>query len=243
VHNYDASTPEGQICGRCKIANGSYIYGAKERKVFAYLQTQGLSDYLWTVRDQAMGCGSRRRPDGAMQLPQALCARLEGVSGWVLFVLEVDEHYHKYNTLACEIKRIHEISDAAGCAVYVLRYNPDAPGALEDDALAALHERIVSILEVEHVEALGAPDLVHVEYIGYPEARMGHLAEQTAELQAGAMAVMAIGGEESDWPSDSEESDGSDAEMAEEPTTDEPTAAQQFAAWVVAQRPLVLPLC
>ena len=182
VHNWDPTTRAGMKCGFCKLSTGDYKRGDKERQVFDFLYAKGLPKILWTVRDRQVGCGSKRCPDGGMQLPVALCTELECGGAPVLFILEVDEHAHVGNTLQCEVVRVHELSDSTRSAVYMLRYNPDAPGGLEDAALTALYERIMQILSEDHKKALDEPCLIVSEYIGYKETRVQSLADTQQRL-------------------------------------------------------------
>ena len=175
-------------CGYCKISTGDYKHGDKERKVFEYLHKRGLPSYLWTVRDQQVGCGSRKRPDVAAQLPVAICTELDcGGARRVLFILEVEVKEHVGNSLQCEIVRVHEISDSTRSAVYLLRYNPDATNALEEEALAALYERVVQVLEEDHLKALEEPCLIVTEYIGYRAGRVERLVATQERLHAEAL--------------------------------------------------------
>lgn len=153
---------EGMICGFCAMGS---TYGKKERTVF-----QALAQADWRlcqfVRDQALGCGNRRRPDGYV----ALHAQPE--ESPMLFIVEVDEHQHRNYEVSCELKRLEEIQQRHGGPVFVLRYNPDQPDGLSDDALSALAARCIDVLDGDHVLAQEAFGGLYVEYHGYTAARV-----------------------------------------------------------------------
>jgi hypothetical protein len=117
------------------------------------------------VRDVAVGCGVLRRPDGYMDLVITFDKR-------VMFIVEVDEDFHRRTDVKCELVRLQEIHDRYGGALYVLRYNPDQPGGLDYVALTHLAQRCVSILDGEVDEAVASFGGMLVEYIGYPDARI-----------------------------------------------------------------------
>lgn len=153
---------EGNICGYCAIG---YKRGVKEFTVFEHL-----AEYDWRlnqfVRDEALKCGTLRRPDGYVDL------HVETGSARVLFVVEVDEFQHRGNSIECEIERLHEIQDRHGGAIYVIRYNPDQPGGLEKEKLDELAELCVNVLDKDHEQALNEFDGIFVNYQGYTTKRV-----------------------------------------------------------------------
>lgn len=190
VRNYDATTRGGQMCGHCQLTSGITVHGDKERVVFSHLRTAaGLEKHTWTLRDVQVGCGSRRRPDGAIRIPDAIGTSVDGPCGPILFMLEVDEYMHKRHLLACEAARLGEIADASHCALYVLRYNPDAPNALLPEQLTTLANRVLQILSdpEELQRAVQAFDLIHVEYMGYTPHRARSL--ETTRALGGTSAI------------------------------------------------------
>ena len=112
-----------------------------------------------------MGCGTLRRPDGYIDLHVK-------TKSDVLLVLENDEHHHRANSIECELKRIQDMQDRHGGAVYLVRYNCDQPDGLGEAKLQALAERCVAILDGGYVDALKAFGGVLVEYHGYPGRRV-----------------------------------------------------------------------
>jgi len=167
---------ERDICGFCALG---YTFGAKEQAVFTALVNHDFR-FSHFVRDKAMGCGTRRRPDAY--------ADLHVNAGRVLFIVEVDEHQHRMNSVECELGRIQEIQDRHGGAVYVVRYNPDQKGGLEDSELERLAERCVEILDTDHEEALDAFGGFIVEYNGYSDARLSKLDKAWFDSQTAIKA-------------------------------------------------------
>lgn len=158
-------TRDSLMCGVCDNKY-SWQYHVKEKTVFSFL-----SEFDWRlchfVRDTNVGCGVRRRPDGYLDLVITVG------DGHVLFIVEVDEHFHRRNDVKCEFVRLQDILDAHKGSLYVLRYNPDQDGGLEDECLTILAERCLSILDGEYENALKDEHCAMlVEYIGYPEARV-----------------------------------------------------------------------
>ena len=187
VHRYDPSTRAGVMCGVCRVATGRYRRGDKETRVFDYLFSRGLCRDMWSLRDGQIGCGVRKRPDGAMQLKTSMATELAAEGLPVLFQLEIDEHTHVGNTMRCEIVRQQQIRDGSNSAVYLIRYNPDAAGALDEPALERLYDRIMVVLERDHVLALEQPCLVVTEYIGYSVGRVKRLDDTRARLHEEAI--------------------------------------------------------
>jgi hypothetical protein len=128
------------------------------------------------VRDKQLGCGVRRRPDGYMDLVITFDTR-------VMFIVEVDEDFHRRIDVKCELVRLQEIHERYGGALYVLRYNPDQHSGLDDDALTHLAQRCVDILDDDVEEALEEFGGMLVEYIGYPEARVDKVNRAWFESQ------------------------------------------------------------
>ena len=56
--------------------------------------------------------------------------------------------------------------------LFVLRYNPDQPGGLEQPALTALAARCVDVLDGAHELATQAFGGLYVEYHGYTPGRV-----------------------------------------------------------------------
>lgn len=151
---------ETMTCGYCDTSTSTH--GLKERTVFAALELA--DDRLGMfIRDTALGCSVRRRPDGWLNL-------WVGVAG-VLFVVEVDEHQHRHYDPSCELKRLEEISERHGGPIFVLRYNPDQPGGLEDVKLAAFAARCVEVLDGDYTDAVDSFGGLLVEYHGYGKAQ------------------------------------------------------------------------
>jgi hypothetical protein len=162
------------MCGYCYIRK-HYKVGSKERTVFAFL-AEFDKRLCHFVRDKQLGCGVRRRPDGYMDLVVTFGNR-------VMFIVEVDEDFHRRIDVKCELVRLQEIHDGYGGALYVLRYNPDQPGGLEEDALTSLAQRCVDILDGDIEYAIEEFGCMLVEYIGYPEARVDKVNREWFESQ------------------------------------------------------------
>jgi hypothetical protein len=115
---------EKDVCGFCALG---YQFGVKEKAVFTALVNHD-DRFSHFVRDQALGCGTRRRPDAYADI-HVRCQN-------VLFIIEVDEAEHAGNTPECELTRLEELQVAHGGALYVMRFNPDARDGLSEDTLA-----------------------------------------------------------------------------------------------------------
>ncbi len=87
---------------------------AKQRALFAYLDTRGLKGTQSDKMIDGGACG-RERPD-----------RVYETAEFVL-ILECDEHQHSGRQYACDQTRMLNIGQAyGGTPVYFLRWNPDA---------------------------------------------------------------------------------------------------------------------
>jgi len=177
---------EHMICGRCNIGQR---FGVKEKTFFEFIYAfdERLAEVCFTLRDQAMGCGVRKRPDGLMQL-QTKAARVLIDSAMetllveedyrVKLIIEADEHQHAAYSPSCELVRLQQIQERDGDALYVLRYNVDQPGGLEAEQLSAFCGRLLEILDGDFLNAVEAPTLFEIEYFGYTEARRALLVEE-----------------------------------------------------------------
>ena len=170
---------ETMLCGRC---NRSAKYGEKERRFFdfIYQYDDRLAQVCFTLRDQAMGCGVNKRPDGLMQLQtKAACVDIEAAMETTIvedeyrvkLIIEADEHQHQAYNASCELVRLQQIQERDNDAVYVLRYNVDQPDAFAEKKLAAFCERIIAVLEGDFVKAIESITLFEVEYFGYTDNR------------------------------------------------------------------------
>lgn len=168
-----------KICGRCNMHNS---FGVKERQFFDYVYKYApqLAEYNFTLRDQPMGCGVRKRPDGLMQLRMkatevVICSSVQATlhddTYSVKLILEADENHHSNYDPSCELARLQDIRDRDNDALFVLRYNLDQPDAFTEGPLNAFCDRVLAVLNGEFVMALEAPTLFVIEYFGYPEKR------------------------------------------------------------------------
>jgi len=177
---------EHMICGRCNIGQR---FGVKEKTFFDFIYAfdERLAEVCFTLRDQAMGCGVRKRPDGLMQL-QTKAARVLIDSAMetllveedyrVKLIIEADEHQHAAYSPSCELVRLQQIQERDGDALYVLRYNVDQPGGLEEEKLSAFCRRLLEVLDGDFLNAIETPTLFEIEYFGYTEARRALLEEE-----------------------------------------------------------------
>jgi len=177
---------EHMICGRCNIGQR---FGLKERTFFEFIYAfdERLAEVCFTLRDQAMGCGVRKRPDGLMQLQtKAACVSINSAMETLLveddyrvkLIIEADEHQHAAYSPSCELVRLQQIQERDGDALYVLRYNVDQPGGLEEEKLSAFCRRLLEVLDGDFLNAVEAPTLFEIEYFGYTEARRALLEEE-----------------------------------------------------------------
>jgi len=177
---------EHMICGRCNIGQR---FGVKEKTFFEFIYAfdERLAEVCFTLRDQAMGCGVRKRPDGLMQLQtKAACVSINSAMETLLveedyrvkLVIEADEHQHAAYSPSCELVRLQQIQERDGDALYVLRYNVDQPGGLEEEKLSAFCRRLLEVLDGDFLNAVEAPTLFEIEYFGYTEARRALLEDE-----------------------------------------------------------------
>lgn len=141
--------------------------GAKERAVFEALRRHDPRFYQ-VVRDTPLGCGVRRRPDGYFVIAV-------DAGGQVMVIFEVDERQHGDRKIGDELKRLEEIQERHGGPIYVVRYNPDQPGGLEEPKLAEFARRASEVLDTAHADAVGAFGGMLVEYHGFGDARLERL--------------------------------------------------------------------
>lgn len=161
------------LCGVCAMGSN---FGSKERAVFKYLADRSALLSHW-VRDTPLGCGTQRRPDGYLDLHVMIA------SASVLFVLEVDEHQHRYYNPQCELKRLEEIQERHGGALYLIRYNPDQPGGLEKPKLNALADRCIDILKEGYTDAVDAFGGMMIEYHGYSDKQVDKIQKTWFQSQ------------------------------------------------------------
>jgi hypothetical protein len=176
---------EKDVCGFCALG---FKFGVKEQIVFEALINHD-ERFGHFVRDKAMGCGTRRRPDAYADI------HIKGDDN-ALFVIECDEFAHRGNSAECELTRLEEIQAVHGGALYVVRINPDAPDGLSEDVLTLFAERCVEILETDYKNAISADfddttddHIVHhpgrvIEYWGYNPARIERLRAAFLKIQS-----------------------------------------------------------
>jgi hypothetical protein len=164
-------------------------YGVKEKRFFnfVYDYDERLAEVCFTLRDEAMGCGVRKRPDGLMQLQtKAAVVNIEAAMETTLveddyqvkLIIECDEHQHSSYEPSCELARLQEIQERDKDAVYVLRYNVDQPDAFDEAKLGTFCDRVLAVLEGDFLLAVESPTLFEIEYFGYSEARRALLEEE-----------------------------------------------------------------
>ena len=182
---------ETMVCGRCNVHQK---FGLKERRFFDFLHAYDdrLAEICFTLRDEAMGCGVRKRPDGLMQLKtRAACVDIEAAleatitedDYQVKLIIECDEHQHNAYEPSCELARLQAIQERDNDAVYVLRYNVDQPEAFDDAKLGAFCDRVIAVLEGDFLRAVESPTLFEIEYFGYTENRRALLEAEMEEQQ------------------------------------------------------------
>ena len=183
---------ETMVCGRCNIGQK---FGQKEKRFFdfIYAYDERLAEVCFTLRDQAMGCGVRKRPDGLMQLQtKAVCVEIEAAMETTLIedeyrvklIVECDEKQHNAYVPSCELARLQEIQERDKDALYVLRYNVDQPGGLETEKLTEFCKRLLYVLDGGFLDAVDSITLFKIEYFGYTENREALLdAEMRMQFQ------------------------------------------------------------
>ena len=180
------------VCGRCNMGQK---FGLKEKQFFdfIYAYDERLAEVCFTLRDQAMGCGVRKRPDGLMQLQtKAVCVEIEAAMETTLIedeyrvklIVECDEKQHNAYVPSCELARLQEIQERDKDALYVLRYNVDQPGGLETEKLTEFCKRLLYVLDGGFLDAVDSITLFKIEYFGYTENREALLdAEMRMQFQ------------------------------------------------------------
>jgi len=164
---------ETMICGFCAMGS---TYGEKERTVFAALcEADERFDHI--VRDTAIGCGSKRRPDGHLTLP------IPCGGGVVMLIIEVDENQHRRYEPSCEFERLQDIQDVHKGSLYVVRYNPDQKQGLDEEKLAEFADHLIAILEGGYKKAVNTFGGLWCEYHGYTDKRIETLDRAWFESQ------------------------------------------------------------
>jgi len=164
---------ETMICGFCAMGS---TYGERERTVFAALcEADERFDHI--VRDTAIGCGSKRRPDGHLTLP------IPCGGGVVMLIIEVDENQHRHYDPSCEFERLQDIQDVHKGSLYVVRYNPDQKQGLEEEKLMEFADHLITILDRGYKKAVNSFGGLWCEYHGYTNKRIQTLDRAWFESQ------------------------------------------------------------
>jgi hypothetical protein len=86
--------------------------------------------------------GELRPPDWTWTVPCSSGGRV----GRALLVLEADKGQHRLYNASCEVARLHQLAEFAGCAVIVVRYNLHAPLEITADD-AAMFKHVYPLFE------------------------------------------------------------------------------------------------
>jgi hypothetical protein len=116
-----------------------------------------------SYQDQVLPCakpGSLKRPDFVLVLPKAV------------IIIEVDEHYHMYYSLECELKRIEILHEQVKLPLVLVRFNPHSRhyGLLEKFLKNAVKTECQMIMKENHVG-------VHIQFFGYPKKRIEEMKD------------------------------------------------------------------
>ena len=155
---FAVSSPGGE-CWTCRK-------GTKRWRQFEYMVSQKLQedDLLqhWSYQDKKIPCSSNtRRGDFTYLLPDRVV------------ILEVDEHCHRYYERDCEVTRVLDLHEqCAGKPLIMLRFNPLQQ--LLDDMIKQLHLFM----------SCPVPDILQVEFLGYPEHLQYDMVEEVERMMA-----------------------------------------------------------
>jgi len=144
---------EISLCHVCRRGEDRVKRFEEEMKEF--LQERGL---LWSYHNQIFPCaapGVLRRPDFVI------------VFATFILIIEVDEHYHKFYTPECELKRIEQLHETAKQPIILVRFNPQSR---HYGILGNLLDEIIRNggREAKEDNAFG----VYIYFIGYPYSRI-----------------------------------------------------------------------
>lgn len=85
-------------------------------------------------------------------------------------MLEVDEDYHRYYNVACEVDRMGKIKDLIRLPIHFVRFNPA-------QRRYPLLEDLLRRLFAEPEGAANAAEML-LHFVGYPEERMQELDDE-----------------------------------------------------------------
>ena len=107
----DVVSNEG-VCCTCDPVNFYLHNKAKELEVKAWLDANGIHNYIWDRRLDGGEC-TDRRPDFIFDC------------GTHKLILEVDEDQHESYNPECELTRMMDLAQSNGIQTIFIRYNPD----------------------------------------------------------------------------------------------------------------------
>ncbi len=150
----------GLLCYACRL--GTDRLHQFEAEVIDKLNEWGMK---WSHYDEAVPCA----PNGCRKRPDFVLAEH-------IVVLEVDESYHRFYSVSCEVSRIGQIKDLVKVPVMLIRFNP---AQRRYPALRKLLAAAIVSAEPAN-NAYG----VHITYLGYPERRVDEI-DEAAEAELG----------------------------------------------------------
>ena len=113
-------------------------------------------------------------------------------------IVEVDENFHRHNTLECETSRLASLRDQfTGKPLYVIRYAPERRKAkqptqciISSKSKKALQRAIAAALELPVPEEGENPLGYAVCFVGYPQTRIDALDDTHQKMQHAAMQAI-----------------------------------------------------
>jgi hypothetical protein len=131
-----------------------------EVEMCAFLDENG---YLWSYQDRVIPCS----PKGALVRPDFVFVHPRFV-----IILEVDENYHRYYDVTCELKRIEKLHENCGQPVLLIRFNPHSR---EYGKLGMALSRAIRTHTEDLIVRLEGSVGVELIFIGYPSAKVAEL--------------------------------------------------------------------
>jgi hypothetical protein len=152
---------EGGTCYECRKRTSLKRW---EKQTTGWLKGLG---WQWTYSDETLPCARAMstRANSCIKRPDYVFVFERHV-----VVLEVDEDYHRYYNVACEVDRMGKIKDLIRLPIHFVRFNPA-------QRRYPLLEDLLRRLFAEPEGAANAAGML-LHFVGYPEERMQELDDE-----------------------------------------------------------------
>lgn len=149
---------KGNFCFTCHVGLGKYHKYEEEMSIFLKKK-----DIHWSYRDQVLPCATK----GAMKRPDFALVEKEYVID-----IEVDENYHRYYNILCELKRIEQLHETCRLSMCLIRFNPNVESKAKISNYKALEKVLAEIFDTNSDKSTASTHGVYIYFIGYPIERI-----------------------------------------------------------------------